>query len=167
MRAYNRPVTPPDPGNPFPEIELRDERGDRALLPAKETLYAFFKTTCPTCEMAWPFLERIRTIAEGTHFAVLAVSQDEPETTALFNERLGVRALTLYDPPPWRASEALGLDAVPTFFLVGADGRLRDLAVGFQKQKMEEFAERAAGLARRPAEKLFQPGENVPAIKPG
>lgn len=117
--------------------------------------------------MAWPFLERIRQIGEAGKLQVVAVSQDDPRETREFNKHLGVGVATLYDPPPWKASEALGLSAVPTFLLVGSDGVIRDSAVGFQKQKMEAFAGRAAELAGRPKQPLFRPGENVPGIKPG
>ncbi|HSS44608.1 MAG TPA: TlpA disulfide reductase family protein [Thermoanaerobaculia bacterium] len=160
-------MTPLDSGSPFPKIELRDERGGRAPLPTNESLFAFFKTNCPTCEMAWPFLERIRHIGEAGKLQLVAVSQDEPPETREFNRRLGVRVYTLYDPSPWRASETLGLSYVPTFLLIGSDGVIRDSAIGFQKQKMEAFAGRAAALAGRTRQPLFRPGENVPGIKPG
>jgi peroxiredoxin len=132
-----------------------------------DALYAFFKTTCPTCELAWPYLDRIRKIGESGRFSVVAVSQDDPETTAAFYRDLDIDVPTLYDPEPWEASEAAGLTNVPAFFLVGRDGLIRDSAVGFEKHKMEEFAARAADLAGRPATALFSPGENVPAMKPG
>lgn len=148
-------------------LTLRDEKGAAAPRPSGETLYGFFKTTCPTCEFAWPYLDRIRALAEGGGLSVLAVSQDDAETTASFNEEVAVALPTFYDPEPWVVSEELGVESVPTFFLVGADGVLRDRAVGFQRSKMEEFAGRAASLAGRPAPALFLPGENVPAIKPG
>lgn len=156
-----------DPGTPLPSIALRDEKGLAAPRPAGETLYAFFKTTCPTCELAWPYLDRIRGLARGGALSVLAVSQDDPETTGRFYQTLGVSVPTLYDPEPWRASESLGLTNVPTFLLVGKDGVIRDAAVGFQRHKMEEFAGLAARLAGRPAPSLFDPSEEVPAIKPG
>ena len=76
--------------------------------PAGETLYAFFKTTCPTCELTWPYLERLRVLAGDGGVAVVAVSQDDPGRTEAFNERLSTRIPTLYDPPPWRASDAVG-----------------------------------------------------------
>jgi thiol-disulfide isomerase/thioredoxin len=151
----------------LPELFLTDGRGGAAPPPAGEALYGFFKTACPTCELAWPFFERIGRLARGGRLAVVAVSQDEPRETTAFNERLGVRLPTLFDSEPWRASEALGLENVPTFLRVGADGKLRDALVGFQKQKMQDFAAEAASLAGRPATQLFRPGENVPAIKPG
>jgi len=160
-------VAPLDPGSRFPTLTLRDETGAAARRPSGETLYAFFKTTCPTCGLAWPYLDRIRALAAGGRLSVLAVSQDDAEATARFYDELGVALPTLYDPEPWVASEKLGLESVPTFLLVGSDGVLRDRAVGFQRSKMEEFAGRAASLAGRPAPALFLPGDDVPAIKPG
>jgi peroxiredoxin len=158
---------PLNPGTPFPSIALRDERGRAAGIPPGEVLYAFFKTTCPTCELAWPYLDRVWKIAEGGGLSVLAVSQDDRETTARFYEDLGVAVPTLYDRDPWEASEAVGLTSVPAFFVVGKDGVIRDAAVGFQRHKMEEFAELAANRAGRRTAALFSPGENVPAMKPG
>jgi peroxiredoxin len=152
---------------PFPAITLRDEKGRIAEVPPGEILYGFFKTTCPTCELAWPYLDRIRRIGEGGSLSIRAVSQDEPGATRRFYEELGVRIPTLYDPEPWTASETLGLESVPTFLMVGADGVLRDSAVGFQRKKMEEFADLAARRAGRPPAELFSPGENAPAWKPG
>ena len=152
---------------PFPSIALRDERGRAAAVPPGEVLYAFFKTTCPASELAWPFLDRVRKIGQGGGLPVVAVSQDDPETTARFYEDLGVAIPTLYDPEPWEASEAVGLTNVPAFFVVAGDGTIRDASVGFQRHKMEEFAELAADRAGRRPAALFLPGENVPALKPG
>jgi peroxiredoxin len=152
---------------PFPSIALRDERGRAAEDPPGEFLYGFFKTTCPTSELAWPYLDRVRRIGEGGSLSVVAVSQDDPETTARFYEQFNVAIPTLYDPEPWEASEAVGLTNVPTFFLVGRDRIIRDASVGFQRHKMEEFAELAADRAGRGRVTLFLPGEEVPAWKPG
>lgn len=164
---YNPRVASLDPGTPFPSIALRDETGRVARVPRGETLYGFFKTTCPTCELAWPYFDRIRRIGDGGSLSVLAVSQDDPEMTRRFYEDLGLQIPTLYDAEPWAASEAVGLTSVPTFLVVGPGDVLRDSAVGFQRDKMEEFAGLAARLAGRTAAPLFSPGEDVPAWKPG
>ncbi len=78
-----------------------------------------------------------------------------------------MRIETLYDPPPWKASGALGLASVPTFVSVGRSGRVEKLVVGLQKERLEAYAERAASLAGRPSRPFFRPEENVPAIRPG
>lgn len=155
-----------EPGAVFPQIELETESGARFVPPAAETLYVFFKTTCPTSELSWPHLERIRRIASAA-LPIFAVSQDERPETAAFNDRLGVRVETLYDPSPWKASTALGLTNVPTFFLVAPGGRIRETVVGFQRPKLEALAKRAGKLSGRPSVRLFPIGQNVPLIVPG
>jgi peroxiredoxin len=160
-------VPPLEPGRPFPSITLRDEEGRPASPPSRPALYGFFKTTCPTCELSWPYLQRVSRLADGGRLSVLGVSQDDPPATARFCKNLGISLPTLYDPEPWKASERLGLETVPSFLLVNENGVLEDFSAGFQRHKMEEFAGLAARLAGRPAEALFLPGENVPAWKPG
>ena len=155
-----------EPGAVFPQIALETESGARFVPPVAESLYGFFKTTCPTSELAWPYVERIRRIGGGS-LPVFGVSQDARPETADFNERLGVGVETLYDPPPWQGSAALGLTNVPTFFLVGPGGRIRETIVGFQRPKLEALANRAAKLAGRRSARLFRIGENVPLIVPG
>jgi peroxiredoxin len=155
-----------EPGRVFPEIDLETDSGDRFVPPRAETLYGFFKTTCPTSELAWPYFERIRRIGEGG-LATFAVSQDERSETKEFNDRLGIQIETLYDPSPWKASSALGLTNVPTFFLVRADGRIHEAVVGFQRAKVEELARRAAKLAGRSSAPPFRIADDVPLIVPG
>lgn len=155
-----------EPGEVFPQIELETESGARFVPPVTETLYGFFKTTCPTSELAWPHFDRIRRIGEGG-LEVFAVSQDGRTETALFHSRLGVALETLYDPEPWKASAKLGLTNVPTFFLVGPDCRIDECVVGFQREKLEEIARRAGKLAGRPPVRLFPAGGQVPLIVPG
>jgi peroxiredoxin len=156
----------PSPGTSLPPLTLQNEDGKTASTPSGDVLYAFFKTTCPTSTLAWPYLDRIRLLGEGG-LSVVGVSQDDPETTRRFSRELGVSIPTLYDPEPWNASERLGLTNVPTFLLVGADGTVRDAAVGFQRHKMEEFAREASARTGRPASALFTPGDDAPTWKPG
>jgi peroxiredoxin len=157
-----------DPGTRLPAIELQDAKGLPVSPPSRiEILYGFFKTTCPTCALAWPYLERIGKLAERSTFSILAVSQDDPETTVRFYADLGVEIPTLYDPEPWRASDALGVTSVPTFLLVDKDGVVSDTTIGFQRHKMEEYGGLATRLAGRSTQVLFSPSENVPPFRPG
>jgi peroxiredoxin len=156
-----------EPGAPFPSITLRDAKGASLPKPDGETLFVVFKTTCPTCEFTWPYLERLRQAAGSQGLRILAVSQDPPDKAAAFNARLGSKVETAFDPQPWPASDRLGVDTVPSFFRVTPDGRLAETAVGFSRDRMEVFAQRAAAAAGKPYEKLFRPGEQVPSTKAG
>jgi thiol-disulfide isomerase/thioredoxin len=155
-----------EPGAPFPPLALSDDRGKTIHAPAGETLYAIFKTTCPTCELTWPFLDRIHK-ASPAGLRIVAVSQDDAGKTAAFNRRLGVSLETAYDLDPWPASDALGVTNVPTLFRVGPTGVVEETIVGFDRARMEGLSRRAAALAGRPAPPLFRADEHVPAIKPG
>jgi len=155
-----------EPGKVFPDIELEMESGTRFVAPEGEALYGFFKTTCPTSELAWPYYDRIRRIGDKG-LPTFAVSQDDRAETATFNRRLEVGLETLYDPPPWKASSALRLTNVPTFFLVGSNGRIRATVVGFQRPRLDELARRAAYLSGRPQSRLFRIGDQIPLIVPG
>jgi len=155
-----------EPGEVFPDIELETESGARFVAPQAEALYGFFKTTCPTSEFAWPHFDRIRRIGERG-LPTFAVSQDDRVQTREFQRRLGVDLETVYDPPPWKASAALGLTNVPTFFLVGSNGRVRETVVGFQRPRLEGIARRAARLSGMPEVRLFRIGEQIPLIVPG
>ena len=156
-----------DPGASFPSIALRDETGASVSPPSGETLYVVFKTTCPTCELTWPYLERIRQTAEPGGLRVIAISQDDPAKTSAFNRRLRTRVETVYDPEPWKASDRLGVTNVPTFFRVAPDGKVAETVVGFTRDNMEGFGRRAASLAGRPFTGVFRAGDHAPAIKPG
>jgi thiol-disulfide isomerase/thioredoxin len=145
---------------------VKDARGEPALLPRKDSIVAFFKTTCPTCELTWPYLERLRRLAEGSGLSFAAVSQDRPELAADFQKRLGTHLPTFYDLEPWQASERAGLETVPTVFLLGEDGTIAQSLVGFQRAGLEGLAASAAKRGGRPGP-LFGPGDEVPEVKPG
>lgn len=165
--VYNRAVPALGPGSLLPPLDLLDSAGRVAHPAGREALYVFFKTTCPTCELAWPFVERLRTRADG-RFGIVGVSQDPPHETETFSRNLGVSVPTLYDPPPWNASESLGLESVPTFVLVDGEGRIRESFAGFQKAKLEALAARAAAGAEAPEPgPFFLPDERVPELRPG
>jgi peroxiredoxin len=155
-----------DPGVLLPRLPLQDENGNPFRAPEGETLYAAFKTTCPTCALAWPFLERVRETSEGG-MRVVAISQDPAPAAREFQARHGARIETAYDPQPWPASEALALTTVPTFLRVGADGRIVERVEGWDRERMRGFARRGAALAGRPSEDIVRPGEEPPPIKPG
>jgi peroxiredoxin len=160
----------PGVGQKFPKVDLADARGGSFswTTEAGETLFFFFKTDCPTSVFSLPFVERIhRLAADGGAFRVVGVSQDPPEITIPWLSRLGAALTVAYDPEPWRASAACGLASVPVFFLVSEKGDILDLAVGFDRRRLEGFARRACQKSSRPYPGLFESNEAVPELRPG
>jgi peroxiredoxin len=120
-------------------------------------LLSFYKVSCPTCQLAFPFLERI---SKGS-LQVVGVSQDSPELTETFNDRFGVTFHTVLDTANagYPMSNAFGITHVPALFLIEQDGRISYAGGGFNKAEVQSLGERAGVDVFR--------GENVPAHKPG
>lgn len=121
---------------------------------------AFFKTTCPTCKLAFPFLERIHRHGSGPR--LLAISQDGAEATARFHAEFGVTMPTALDAAGngYEASNAYGLTHVPSLFLVTAGGAIEWFSTGFAKAELEE-------LAAMGGVELFTGDDRAPEWKPG
>lgn len=140
--------------------------GDVAARAAgRPVLLAFFKTTCPTCRLAWPYLERLAG-RHGTNLHVVGVSQDDAGASRAFYRENGDASFPLMlDPAPaYEASDAWGVDAVPHFALVEPDGTVSKVWEGWQRGEMEAIAARFGGDSGAP---LLAADDPVPAWKAG
>ncbi len=84
-------------------------------------LLAFFKVTCPVCQLTVPFLERLH--ASGG-IAICGISQNDAADTREFNTYFGATYTTLLDSEDegFPVSNLYGISSVPTMFLVEPDG---------------------------------------------
>jgi peroxiredoxin len=149
-----------EPGQPAPAFSL--QALDGAMITLDElrekgpVLVAFFKISCPTCQLTFPFLERVN---QSGVIPVVGISQDDEDYTEAFNARYGVTFTTLLDPENKRyaVSNAYKITHVPTQFLIQPDGTIAQAWSGFSKADIEQIA----------GPQIFRPGENVPERKPG
>src|SRR5258708_8433546 len=59
---------------------------------------AFFKVSCPVCQLAFPYLERIfKAYAKNAKFTFVVVSQDNAADTRAFNPEFAVPFPVLLD----------------------------------------------------------------------
>src|SRR5256885_6112850 len=80
---------------------------------------AFFKVGCPTCQYAFPFLERMARAYPKDKLTVIGVSQDSRDNTLDFMKTFGITFPVLLDEAKkYPASNAYGLTNVPSIFLV-------------------------------------------------
>lgn len=135
------------------------EAGLHELIANGPVLLAFFKISCPVCQMTFPFLDRLHTPGR---LPVYGVSQNGEEDTRDFNRRFGVGFPTLLDREEngFAASNAFGISTVPSMFLIERDGTISRVIEGWVKQDIESLAA-LAGVAP------FREGEDVPAWKAG
>src|SRR5437763_12053470 len=90
-----------EPGERAPDFDLRDAHGRthslRDLVKSGPVLMAFFKTTCPVCQLAFPFLDRIHRGQANPAISIFGVSQDDAESTKEFTDEFGVTFPILFD----------------------------------------------------------------------
>ena len=118
-------------------------------------LLAFFKISCPTCQLTFPFLRRLSDQAGAGAPQLVTISQDDATGTVQFQERFGPEEPALLDLKPYAVSNLYQIRNVPTLYLIEADGRISMAVAGFSKSHMEKL-----GVA-------FHEAEHVPAMRPG
>lgn len=129
------------------------------ILSRGPVLLAFYKISCPVCQMTAPYLERV----SANHvIQVIGISQDDVKGTRDFTERFGVTFPTLLDSSSegYPASNAYGITSVPSLFLLETDGTISQAFNGFSKRDFEEIGTRA-GVSP------FGPEDDVPTWKAG
>ncbi len=128
---------------------------------------AFFKVSCPVCQYAFPFLERIFK-SSGNKVTVLGISQNDKKDTAEFNKEFGVTfPVLLDDTKAYPVSNAYGLTNVPSIFWVEPDGAIEISSVGWVKQDVEDIHRKIAEAGSQDMKPLFRPDEEVSAYRPG
>jgi peroxiredoxin len=156
-----------------PEIELQDVEGRKfSLKEARQrgpVVAAFFKVSCPVCQLALPYLDRIyKAYSSSGKFTFVGVSQDNARDTKAFNREFGVSFPVLLDPAgKYPVSNAYGLTNVPTVFLISPQGEIEFSSVSWSKADVEQLGRRLANTSDMPVEPVFKAGEKVPEFKPG
>jgi len=130
---------------------------------------AFFKVSCPVCQFAFPYLERIySSYSPNQKFTFVGVSQNDAADTQSFVRQYGITfPVLLDDTKKYPASNAYGLTNVPSTFMISPEGEVEFSSVGWSKQEMEELNRRLAEVSGTKPVPLFKPGEQVPDYKPG
>jgi len=140
----------------------------QAALKQGPVLAAFFKVSCPTCQYAFPYLERIHKAHGDKKITVVGISQNDQRDTAAFLKEYGVTFPTLLDDPNgYAVSNAYGLTNVPSLFLIGQDGQIEITSVGWVKQEVEDINRKLAAAQQITLPAIFQPGEDVRDFRAG
>ena len=152
-----------DAGSLVPDVRLKLLSGGeialREIAARGPALLAFFKISCPVCQLTFPFLERLH--STGT-LTIYGISQNDARDTREFNEDFGITFPTLLDDEDsgFPASNAFGISSVPTLFLIAPDGSISRVIEGWRKKEMEWLGTQAGAA-------VFRQGDNVPEWKAG
>ena len=159
-------------GTKAPEFELKTLDGKRFLLSEAlargPVVLAFFKVSCPVCQFAFPYLERLHKAYRQQGYMLVGVSQNDAKETAAFNKEFGVTFPVLLDElSRYPVSNAYGLTNVPTLFWIAPDGEIEVSTVGWLKTDYESINSKMAEAGKISATTLFKPGESVPDFRAG
>jgi peroxiredoxin len=159
-------------GAKAPEFELRAMDGRRFVLREElgrgPMVLAFFKVSCPTCQYAFPFLERLERAYGHKGVRIIGVSQNDPKQTAAFTKEFGVTfPVLLDDTETYPVSNAYGLTNVPTIFWITQDGKIEVSSVGWVKVDFMDISQRMAEAANTMPAAVFAPGEDVRDYRAG
>ncbi len=129
-------------------------------------LLVFFKTTCGTCDTAFPYINRLReTYREG--WQLWAIAQDSAREASRYARNHGMHYPVLIDAPDYSVSRLYDPAATPTFFLNDARGRTLFATHGFAKDDMNQLARLIAELVAAEPAIIAPENDGSPAFKPG
>ncbi len=159
-------------GTAAPDFTLPTMEGEqfslREALVRGPVVAVFFKISCPVCQYALPFLERIYKAYHGKNLTIIGISQNGKKDTAAFMKEFGVTfPVLLDDPDTYPASNAYGLTNVPTVFWISQDGEIEVSSVGWSRQETEEVNRKAAEANGDTLRPVFQPDEQVADFRAG
>lgn len=120
-------------------------------------ILVFFKVTCPVCQMVAP---QVTAMAESG-CRVLAIGQDPTTALDAFSRNWGQVVPAMSEPPPYRVSDAYGIEAVPTVVLVGQEGVVLDAVAGWDRERWNRLSLAAGGNP------VSWAGDGLPVFRPG
>lgn len=133
---------------------------------ARLTLAAFFKTTCPVCMLAWPYIEKIHQAYKDAGLAVWGVSQHERDASKNFASKYGSTFPILIDAD-WRVSKQYDPEVVPTLFLIDADNKIVERVVAFDKAGLNRLSNTIATRLQAHATLIARDDDGNPPYRPG
>jgi peroxiredoxin len=165
MAALNAGVLAPD--FTLPTVQGGKVSLGEALAKGSVVL-VFFKVSCPVCQYALPFIERVFQANRAANVTVLGISQDKARDTRAFLREYGVTfPVALDDPAKYKVSNAYGLTNVPTIFYVAPSGEIEVSSVGWSKSDVEAINQKLAEHRDQPPATLWRKGEDIQDFRGG
>src|ERR1019366_7425721 len=140
----------------------------RQALAKCPVLLVFFKVSCPVCQYALPFFERVYQANRAANVTLLGISQDKARDTKDFLREYGVTfPVALDNPANYTVSNAYGLTNVPTIFYVAPGGEIEVSSVGWSKSDVEAVNQKLAEHREQPPAPLWRTGEDIQDFRAG
>ena len=159
-------------GKKAPEFALKTLDGKRFSLSDElargPVVMVFFKVSCPTCQYALPFYERLYKAYGHKGVTLVGVSQNDAKDTAAFDKEFGITFPVLLDDTlSYPVSNGYGLTNVPSIFWIAQDGEIEISSVGWLKADFEAINRRMAEAGKITLAAVFKPGDDVRDFRAG
>ena len=129
-------------------------------------LLAFFKTSCPTCRLAFPVYGELAR-RYGDVVPVVAVSQTAMATARPWLEEMGFAGPVVDDETArFSVSAAYQVRSVPTLVLV-VEGRVAATSEAWDRDRVNEWARALGQRTGRDTKPVSTEDDGRPAFKPG
>lgn len=136
----------------LPDIELQTLDGESILLSqtaGKFRVINFWATWCPPCVKEMPALAKLDLALEEIAGEVITINVGEQaqQVEAFILENLEPNEMQMLLDPPGKAFPAFNLSGLPMTFVVSADGKILDYAVGGREWDSPQMISAIKGLA--------------------
>ena len=158
-------------GAPAPDFTLPLLEGGqvslKALLDRGPALVVFLKTDCPTCDLAWPYYQRLYDTYRSDAWALIGVSQSSPDETRDFLAQHGAGFPHVIDPEGYPVSNAYDPLSTPTVYVIQPSGTVEEVVTGFAKADLNALSERVAGWVHHEPVEIAPADDGNPPWRPG
>jgi thiol-disulfide isomerase/thioredoxin len=146
--AAASPVARPTPA---PAFTLPTRTGTVALdsLRGKVVLVDFWASWCEPCRASFPWMSRLHERYAARGLVIVAIDLDKTRPPAEQFLLDHPAAFTIAYDPAGRSAEAFKVKAMPTSFIVGADGKILLAHAGFDPTKTAAIESLIAGALPR------------------
>lgn len=107
----------------------------------KAYVVSFWASWCAPCLQELPVLANIQAAAGRERMQVIAVNIDTLEVYRKLRRKISEAGLTSTFDPGSDAQKSFGVSRIPHMVIVGRDGRISDIRVGYAKASHEELAQ--------------------------
>jgi peroxiredoxin len=129
-------------------------------------LFAFYKKTCPVCQLAMPYLQRFHCQYTCEGFQVWGVVQEDPAGAAEFAKQYGATFPQLCDTE-LEVTEQYDLRSVPSLYLVDSGDAILQSVFAFSTDEFNALAKRIAERTGRDYTPIILPEDDAPLFRPG
>ena len=139
-------VPPPYVGRQLNGTEIKLD-----AVPGKAYVVSFWASWCGPCMKELPILANIQQLA-GDKVQVIAVNTEDRDVYRRLQKPITEIGLTPAYDPDHKARDAYGVKGIPHMIIVGRDGRITSVRIGYDHSSLDELAaELNQALAATPA----------------